>query len=285
MIYLAIVSVIWAFSFGLIGNTLAGIDSYLIGTLRLCIASLIFLPFLRYRKIKTNDRIRLFIYGSIQFGLMYACYMRAYHYLPSHLVAIFSILTPVYIVFIHDIRQRTFSKHYLWIAFLSVLGAGCIKAKNFPSGDIWMGFGLMQLAGISFAFGQVAYRDWKSKNSKVKDLSIFAFLTLGGTFGIGIFSFLLTDFNSIELSTDNWKSIVYLGCIASGAGFFLWNKGASQTNPGTLAAFNNAVVPIAVLFSLFWFEEKKDIENQNLIRLIIGSTMIFIAVFLSQRKN
>ena len=147
------------------------------------------------------------------------------------------------------------------------------------------GLWLDALAGISFAFGQVAYRDWKSKNSKVKDLSVFAFLTLGGTFGIGIFSVLLTDFNSIELSTDNWKSIVYLGCIASGAGFFLWNKGASQTNPGTLAAFNNAVVPIAVLFSLFWFEEKKDIENQNLIRLIIGSTMIFIAVFLSQRKN
>ena len=43
----------------------------------------------------------------------------------------------------------------------------------------------------------------ETKNSKVKDLSIFAFLTLGGTFGIGIFSFLLTDFNSIELSTDN----------------------------------------------------------------------------------
>ena len=198
-----------------IGNTLVGIDSYLIGTLRLCIASLIFLPF-SDSKIKTNDRIRLFIYGSIQFGLMYTCYMRAYHYLPSHLVAIFSILTPVYIVFIHDIRQRTFSKHYLWIAFLSVLGAGFIKAKNFPSGDIWMGFGLMQLAGISFAFGQVAYRDWKAKTPRSKTF-LFCLSHWVEHFGIWYFSFLLTDFNSIELSTDNWKSIVYLGCIASGA--------------------------------------------------------------------
>ena len=70
-----------------------------------------------------------------------------------------------------------------------------------------------------------------------------------------VFFSVLTDFNSIELSTDNWKSIFYLGCIASGAGFFLWNK--SQTNPGTLAAFNNAVVPIAVLFSLFGSKKKR----------------------------
>jgi drug/metabolite transporter (DMT)-like permease len=285
MIYLALVSVIWAFSFGLIGSTLSGVDSFLVATLRLGVASILFLPFLRLKDIGSLDRFRLIILGAIQFGLMYACYMRAYQFIPSHLVAIFSILTPVYVVLIHDLRRRTFSKHYLWVAILSVLGAASIKAKAVPSGDIWMGFGLMQAAGIAFAFGQVAYRDWKRANPQVPDRSVFALLFLGGVFSVGCFSLMLTDFQAVELSTDHWKAILYLGCVASGLGFFLWNKGASVSNPGTLAAFNNAVVPLAVLFSLFIFGEADNLDTESLVRLIVGAGLIGTAVFLGQQAK
>jgi drug/metabolite transporter (DMT)-like permease len=285
MIYLALVSLIWAFSFGLIGSSLSGVDSFLVATLRLGVASIIFLPFLRLKDIGSIDRFRLIIYGGIQFGLMYAFYMRAYQFIPSHLVAIFSILTPVYVVLIHDLRRRTFSKHYLWIAIISVLGAASIKAKTIPSGDIWMGLGLMQAAGLAFAFGQVAYRDWKRANPQVPDRSVFALLSLGGVFSVGCFSLMLTDFQTVELSSEHWKAILYLGCVASGLGFFLWNKGASLSNAGTLAAFNNAVVPIAVLFSLFLFGEADNLDTESLIRLIVGAGLIGTAVFLGQRSK
>jgi drug/metabolite transporter (DMT)-like permease len=285
MIYLTLVSVIWAFSFGLIGSALSGVDSFLVATLRLGVASIIFLPFLRLKEIGSVDRFRLISYGAIQFGLMYACYMRAYQFIPSHLVAIFSILTPVYVVLIHDLRRRTFSKHYLWIAILSVLGAASIKAKTVPSGDIWMGFGLMQAAGIAFAFGQVTYRDWKRANPQVPDRSVFALLSLGGVFSVGCFSLMLTDFQAVELSTDHWKAILYLGCVASGLGFFLWNKGATVSNPGTLAAFNNAVVPLAVLFSLFIFGEAEKLDIESLIRLAVGAGLIGTAVYLGRRAK
>ena len=285
MIYLALVSVIWAFSFGLIGSALSGVDSFLVATLRLGVASIIFLPFLRLKGIGSVDRLRLIIYGAIQFGLMYAFYMRAYQFIPSHLVAIFSILTPVYVVLIHDLRRRTFSKHYLWVAILSVLGAASIKAKTIPNGDIWMGFGLMQAAGIAFAFGQVAYRDWKRTNPQVPDRSVFALLSLGGVFSVGCFSLILTDLQAVKLSTEHWQAILYLGCVASGLGFFLWNKGASVSNPGTLAAFNNAVVPLAVLFSLFIFGEADNLDSESLIRLILGAGLIGSSVFLGQRAK
>ena len=285
MIYLALVSVIWAFSFGLIGSALSGVDSFLVATLRLGVASILFMPFLRLREIGSVDRFRLIIYGAIQFGLMYAFYMRAYQFIPSHLVAIFSILTPVYVVWIHDLRRLTFSRHYLWVAILSVLGAASIKAKTVPIGDIWMGFGLMQAAGIAFAFGQVAYRDWKRANPQVPDRSVFALLSLGGVLSVGCFSLVLTNFQAVELSTDHWEAILYLGCVASGLGFFLWNKGASVTNPGTLAAFNNAVVPLAVLFSLFIFGEADNLDTESLIRLIVGTLLIGTAVFLGQRSK
>lgn len=285
MIYLAIVSLLWAFSFGLIGSALSGVDSFFTATIRLGCATLLFLPFLRAKEIVRIDRVRLVLIGAIQFGVMYACYMRAFQYLPSHLVAIFSILTPVYVVIVHDLRQRTFSSRYLIAALLSVLGAAAIKAKTIPTGDFWIGFGLMQAAGIAFAYGQVAYRDWKRNNPQTKDRSVFSLLAIGGTASAGIAGVLLSDWSTLEVKADQWKSILYLGFVASGLGFFLWNKGASKSNPGTLAAFNNAVVPLAVLCSLFVFGERDNLEGNNFVRLAVGSVLIGTAVFLGQRSK
>mgnify|MGYP007000358436 len=81
-----------------------------------------------------------------------------------HLIAIFSILTPLYVVLIHNLRQRNFCFRYFVAAFISIAGAFVIKAETLPTGDFWLGFGLMQVAGICFAYGQVAYRDWKKEN-------------------------------------------------------------------------------------------------------------------------
>ena len=281
MIYLALVSLIWAFSFGLIGSALSGVDAFLVSTLRLGCASLIFLPFLRLRKIGRSDTQVLFFCGFVQFGLMYACYMHAFHFLPSHLVAIFSILTPLYVVFIHDLRERSFSKKYLFAGLLSVLGAAIIKAKELPSGDFWTGFALMQCAGISFAYGQVRYRDWKIRNKRIQDREVFAILAFGGCACAGATTFFLGERDAFEINVSECQSILYLGCVASGLGFFLWNKGASMTNAGTLAAFNNAVVPLAVLCSLFVFGEIEEIERSQLIRLLFGGATIVLSVWLT----
>ena len=285
MIYLAFVSLLWAFSFGLIGSALSGVDSFFTATVRLGCATLLFLPFLRAKGIVRIDRLRLVVIGAIQFGLMYACYMRAFYYIPSHLVAIFSILTPVYVVIIHNLRKRTFSSRYLMAALLSVFGAACIKAKTIPSGDFWIGFGLMQAAGIAFAYGQVAYRDWKQKNRKMDDRAIFALLAMGGTVCAGLACVMFSDLKNLSVQPEQWKAILYLGFVASGIGFFLWNKGAGKSNPGTLAAFNNAMVPLAVLCSFFIFGESTSMNFENTFRLAIGSIFIGSAVFISQKTS
>lgn len=285
MLYLAIVSLIWAFSFGLIGSTLAGVDSYFVATLRLGCATLLLLPFFRPKGLCRNDCLRLALYGAIQFGLMYVCYIKAFQYLPSHLIALFTVLTPVYVVLIHDARQRQWTPRYLLAALLSVAGAAVIRAKGTPEGDFWVGFALMQLAGIVFAFGQVAYRDWKRQHPKVKDHECFALLYIGGTLCAAAFSLTFTNWSTLEVSSTQWQALLYLGCIASGLGFFLWNKGAALSTPGALAAFNNAVVPLAVLCSLFIFNEVKDFTMETLIRLAIGAALIGSAVFVGQKKQ
>jgi len=147
----------------------------------------------------------------------------------------------------------------------------------------------MQGAGLAFAFGQVAYRDWKYKNWQINDRNVFSLLTIGGTICAACFSSLFTDWSTLEINLEQWKSILYLGFIASGLGFFLWNKGATQSNTGTLAACNNAVVPLAVICSLFFFGEIKNIDTDALLTLFAGSILIFGAVIIGQkiskRKN
>jgi len=108
---------------------------------------------------------------------------------------------------------------------------------------------------------------------------------MGGTASAGIAGALLSDWSTLEVKPDQWKAILYLGFVASGIGFFLWNKGASKSNPGTLAAFNNAVVPLAVLCSLFIFEESQSMDLENGIRLALGSALILGALVVSQRTK
>ncbi len=285
MFYLALVSLLWAFSFGLIGNALAGLDPFFVATVRLGLALLVFLPFLRAAKISTADTLRLLSCGAVQFGLMYVSYIQAFHYLPSHLVALFSVLTPLYVVLIHDIRHRRFTPRYLGAAALSVAGAAIIKAKSGHSDTLWTGFALMQVAGLAFAFGQVTYRDWKRQHSTLKDREVFALLYAGGAlFALGV-SLALTDWTVLAISASQWRVLLYLGVIASGIGFFLWNKGAALSSPGTLAAFNNAVVPLAVLCSLFVFDEIQDSNVEALIRLGVGAGCIAGAVVVGRRDG
>jgi len=129
MHYLAIVSIIWALSFGLIGQALSEVDPFFAATMRLGIAGLVFIPFLRWSKIPHGSHFKLVGCGAVQFGIMYVCYMKAFQIVPgqSHLVALFSILTPLYVVLINDLRKREFHPKYLYAALLAIAGAATIK--------------------------------------------------------------------------------------------------------------------------------------------------------------
>ncbi|MEI7567206.1 MAG: EamA family transporter, partial [Opitutaceae bacterium] len=71
MPFLLIVSLLWAFSFGLTKGLTAGLDGNLVAAIRLGLALLIFLPFLRLRALPLRTGLQLTGIGAIQFGLMY----------------------------------------------------------------------------------------------------------------------------------------------------------------------------------------------------------------------
>ena len=287
MHYLAIVSIMWAFSFGLIGQALSEVDPIFAATIRLGISSLVFIPFLRWSKIPHGSHLKMIGCGAVQFGIMYVCYMIAFQIVPgkSHLVALFSILTPLYVVLINDLRKQEFHPKYFYSAILAIAGAATIKARAGSMDSLWIAFGLMQIAGIAFGFGQVYYRDWKRKHIQVKDHQIFALLYAGGFVVATIACAIFANWERTQLDIKQLQVITYLGIVASGLGFFLWNKGATLCRAGTLAAFNNAVVPLAMACSLFIFGEWSELEGSSYLRLILGSAFIIAAVALSESPD
>ena len=70
--------------------------------------------------------------------------------------------------------------------------------------------------------------------------------------------------------------LVYLGAVASGLGFFLFNAGARRTDLGTLAIFNNVKIPLAILASGLVFRETIDWP-----RLVLGGSVIVLALALN----
>jgi drug/metabolite transporter (DMT)-like permease len=81
-----------------------------------------------------------------------------------------------------------------------------------------------------------------------------------------------------SLTTQQLVVLLYLGAIASGVGFFLFNAGARWTDVGTLAIFNNVKVPLAVLASVLFFG---DVVNWP--RLLIGGVIIGGALVLNEQ--
>jgi len=86
-----------------------------------------------------------------------------------------------------------------------------------------------------------------------------------------------TPLATLRLSSIQVATILYLGAIASGLGFFLWNIGARRVNTGTLAVFNNLKIPLAVAVSLLVFG-----ESTNITRLLIGGMIIISALVLNE---
>ncbi|MCP4970285.1 MAG: EamA family transporter [Arcobacter sp.] len=278
MIYLIIVSIIWALSFSLIKGSLTTIDSNLVAFIPLGISFLIFLPFVKIKNISKNLITQFIFIGFIQYGLMYVSYIYAYKFLEAYQVAILTIFTPIFIVIIYDLWEQKFRIIHLLTALLAVVGAGIVIYSDQTTAGIWKGILLIQISNLCFAFGQVYFKKVMVKNSDIKSIQIFALLYFGSVVVAGIFSFSFTDFSSITITANQWLSLIYLGVVASGIGFFLWNIGVTKVEAGSLAVLNNLKIPLAILFAFIILGESMD-----LVKLTIGSAIILIALFVNKK--
>ena len=280
MIFLLLASCIWAFSFGLIGNVLAGVSPSFVAAVRLALAAVVFLPFLRRQP--TADAMLLTGIGAVQFGLMYLCYNASFTCLRSHEVALLTVFTPVYVTLLHDARQGRVAWRALLAALLAVAGAWVVLGRGaFLPGSL-RGFALVQASNLCFALGQISYRDWALRRVAPAtgcpagaDVHAMGWLYLGGMLTALPWAVLDCQTAALAISGQQWVVLVYLGLVASGLGFFLWNAGARRTAPGLLAVFNNLKIPLAAGTSLLVFGERGDP-----VRLLLGLGLLLAAVWI-----
>lgn len=277
MIYLLIVSILWAFSFGLIKGNLFSVDSNFVSFIRLLISFVVFLPFLRIKNLNNRLIIQLLFIGAIQYGIMYISYIYAFQFLKAYEIVLFTIFTPIYVVLINDVLNSKIHKNLYFTAILSLVGSGIVVWHEISSPSLISGFLLMQISNFSFAFGQVYYKKTIQIKSDLKDKNIFGILYFGGFLTAFAFSLFTTEYSQISLNNTEMLTLLYLGIIPSGIGFFLWNYGAKLTNIGSLAIFNNLKIPLGISVSILFFE-----ETANFWNLFIGGLLVTIALVINE---
>ncbi|MHB0967284.1 MAG: EamA family transporter [Bellilinea sp.] len=277
MIYLLVVSLIWAFSFGLIKGQLTGLDANFVAAARLVISLAVFLPFLRLRNVPGRLRLRLILTGAVQYGLMYIAYTYAFQYLQAYEVALFTIFTPLYVTLINDAYQHRFHPISLAATVLAVAGTTVVKEGNLLRPELLTGFLVVQVSNLAFAFGQVDYKETLKKYPDLSDTRIFGLLYLGGALAAGLPAVFTTPWQTMALTGSQLLTLIYLGAIASGVCFFMWNVGARKVHTGTLAVFNDLKIPLAVTVSLVFFGEKASLPH-----LLIGGLIVLAALLMNE---
>ncbi|MFG6178253.1 carboxylate/amino acid/amine transporter [Halomonas sp. THAF12] len=276
--YLVGITVLWAFSFSLIGAYLAGqVDSYFSVLTRITLAALLFLPVLRPHLLHGRQRLALMGLGAVQLGLMYIFFYQSFLLLSVPEVLLFTVLTPLYITLLDDLLFRRFSPFHLLTAALAVLGAAVIRYRGLD-GNYWLGFLVVQGANICFALGQVGYRRLSSElPAALPRLAVFGWFYLGAL-AVALPAFLWWgDATALPTTPLQWGVLAWLGLVASGVGYFLWNLGATRVDAGALAVMNNALVPAGLLVNLLIWNRDADLP-----RLALGGAIILASLLINE---
>ncbi len=277
MLCLLFVSIVWGFSFVLIKGTLVPLDSNFVSFARMLLSFLVFIPLIRLGGIRLSDKLRLVLIGGVQFGLMYVAYVAAYQYLPAHLIALMTTTTPLFVTVVNDLYEKRMHKAFLLAALLAVTGGAVVKFPDQLLSVSIYGVILVQISNVAFAVGQIAYKRLMDANRISQDRSVFGLMYAGAVVVTGSFSIATTDFRHLSVQPPQWLTLLYLGVIASGVCFFLWNLGARKVNEGTLAVMNNLKIPVGVIASLVILRESTDY-----VRLFAGCVLFALALWVNR---
>lgn len=273
---LLLASLIWACSFGLIKRHLAGVDPAWVTAARLGLAALVFLPFARPRALGLRGAAGLAGIGALQFGVMYVLYLESFRHLRAHEVALFTLTTPLFVTLLADLRERRLRPWALFASLLAIAGAALLVQRAADVAVTLRGVLLVQGANVAFAAGQLAYREWSRARPALPDHAAMGLLYLGGL--LPALLLIARQPAAPRLEGVQLMTLAYLGLVASGLGFYLWNAGARRAGTGTLAVMNNAKVPLGVAASLLLFG-----ETAEPLPLLLSLLAMAAAVLLAER--
>ncbi|GLH71884.1 membrane protein [Geothrix limicola] len=268
---LLLVSILWALSFSLTAHVSA-LGAPFVTAARSVLAALVFLPFLNTKGLGPRRALAFAGIGALQFGLMYLLYITSFRWLRPSEVALFTIFTPIFVTLADDLLARRWSWRILLTAAITVLGTGICVWTDLRRAGLIRGFLVMQAANACFALGQVLYRRLAPLSGK-RDRDLMGLLYLGAAaVAVGSAAPGLSWTRVSAMTLHQGLVLLYLGVVASGLGFFLFNAGARRSDMGTLAIFNNLKIPLAILAAGLVFREVVDWS-----RLMTGGLVIACA--------
>ncbi|MDR5611731.1 MAG: carboxylate/amino acid/amine transporter [Arsenophonus sp.] len=271
---LVITTLLWAASFSLIGEYLAGqVNSWFAVLVRVALATMVFLPFLRWRGLSLKIILLYMLVGAFQLGIMYLFVFQAYNYLSVVEFLLFTVLTPLYITLFYDLLERQHLRWgYLLSAMLAVIGAAIIRYDHL-SGSFWLGLLYVQLANISFAIGQVGYKRMM-EIYPIPQRQAFSWFYIGAC-TIALFGWMIFgDVSKLPTTKIQWGVLIWLGVGASGIGYFMWNYGTTQVDAGTLAIMNNMLVLAGLLVNFVVWQQHPD-----WLSFILGSSLLLLSLW------
>ena len=278
MLYLLLTSCIWAFSFGLIGNHLAGLEPSTVACVRLALSFLVFLPFAGGVGPRFPLAAKLLLLGAVQFGMMYILYITSFNFLPSHSVALYTVFTPIHVAILANLKSPRRAGRPLLAAAIAVAGTAIVNWKTPNADRMWLGFALVQGSNLCFAVGQLRYRRVMQSPAEVSDHQAMTWMYAGALM-LSI-PFALTGYRAHGFAPTAHQIwiLLYLGIVASGVGFWLWNIGARRVRrAATLAVMNNAKIPLGMAISLLLFKEQAPPE-----RLLLAGGAMLLALLLCE---
>jgi len=278
MPYLLAVTVLWAFSFSLIGEYLAGkVDSDFAVLARVAVAALVFLPFTLWRGLPRRLLAGFWLAGALQFGVTYLCLYRSFQVLTVPEVLLFTVLTPIYVTLLDDALARRFSPWAL-VAALVAVGGGVVIRFERLEGEYLIGFLLLQLANLTFAAGQVLCRQLLLRYPTEQPLHRFF-----GHFFLGAMVLVLPSFllfgnpDKLPGTALQWGILLWMGLFATALGLFWWVKGSVKVDAGTLAVMNELHVPAGLVVNLLIWNRDADLP-----RLALGGAIILASLWLNR---
>ncbi|PLR30622.1 EamA family transporter [Chimaeribacter coloradensis] len=278
MFLLIITTILWAFSFSLIGEYLAGqVDSVFSVLVRLVLAALVFLPFLRWRGHKASTLLFYMGVGAMQLGIMYLISFQAYLYLTVPEFLLFTVMTPLYVTLIYDlISGRGVRLGYALSALLAVVGAAIIRYDHISEHFV-IGLLLVQAANLCFAIGQVGYKRLM-ETRPMPQHTAFSWFYIGAVLCAIVAWALFGNPQKLPTTSLQWGILIWLGVGASALGYFMWNVGATQVDAGTLGIMNNFHVPAGLLVNLAIWQQQPHWPS-----FILGGAVIMASLWVHRR--
>ncbi len=278
-LFLGILALIWGSSFILMKEGLKVYSSYQVASMRIAVAGIVLLPFVRWKKLKIRDgHLKYFIIsGFLGSAIPAFLFTTAQTVISSSLAGAINGLTPLFALLVGVLFLGIkFNKFKIYGVVFGLLGAFFLIINKDLNFDI--SYTLLAVCA-SVCYG-INVNIIKQKLNDYPPLLVAAFpLAVISVVGIGMLIFL-----GVSIDVDNVQhikslsAVLLLAILGTSLSLVMFNKLIQQTNT-VFATSVTYLIPIVALFWGFWVNEPITINQLG------GLICILVAIWLIRKDR